>query len=42
MVNVRQSDIAKKLGIVVPDLENRFFSYIVDGMIDYATEHNIY
>lgn len=28
------------IGIVVPDLENSFFSYIVDSMIDYATEHN--
>ena len=26
------------LGIVVPDLENSFFSYVVDSMIDYATE----
>jgi LacI family transcriptional regulator len=30
------------IGIVVPDLENSFFSYIVDTMIDYATEHNYY
>lgn len=30
------------LGIVVPDLENGFFSYIVDSMIDYATEKNYY
>jgi LacI family transcriptional regulator len=30
------------IGIVVPDLENSFFSYIVDSMIDYATEHNYY
>lgn len=30
------------LGINVPDLENSFFSYIVDSMIDYATEHNYY
>lgn len=30
------------LGIVVPDLENSFFSYVVDSMIDYATEHNYY
>ena len=30
------------LGIVVPDLENSFFSYIADSMIDYATEHNYY
>ena len=28
------------IGIVVPDLENSFFSYMVDTMIDYATEHN--
>jgi LacI family transcriptional regulator len=28
------------IGIVVPDLENSFFSYIVDSMIDYATENN--
>jgi LacI family transcriptional regulator len=28
------------IGIVIPDLENSFFSYIVDSMIDYATEHN--
>jgi LacI family transcriptional regulator len=28
------------IGIVVPDLENNFFSFIVDTMIDYATEHN--
>lgn len=30
------------IGIVVPDLENSFFSHIVDSMIDYATEHNYY
>jgi len=30
------------LGIVVPDLENAFFSFIVDSMIDYASEHNYY
>jgi len=30
------------IGIVVPDLENSFFSYIVDSMIDCATEHNYY
>jgi LacI family transcriptional regulator len=30
------------IGIVVPDLENSFFSYMVDTMIDYATEHNYY
>jgi LacI family transcriptional regulator len=30
------------IGIVLPDLENSFFSYIVDSMIDYATEHNYY
>ena len=30
------------IGIVVPDLENSFFSYIVDSMIDYASEHNYY
>lgn len=28
------------IGIVVPDLENCFFSYAVDSIIDYATEHN--
>ena len=28
------------IGMVVPDLENSFFSYIVDTMIDYATEHD--
>lgn len=28
------------IGIVIPDLENSFFSYIADSMIDYATEHN--
>jgi LacI family transcriptional regulator len=28
------------IGIIVPDLENSFFSYITDSMIDYATEHN--
>ena len=30
------------IGIVLPDLENSFFAYIVDSMIDYATEHNYY
>ncbi len=30
------------IGIVVPDLENSFFSYIVDSMIDYASEYNYY
>jgi LacI family transcriptional regulator len=30
------------LGIVVPDLENSFFSYVVDSMIDFATEHNYF
>ena len=30
------------IGIVIPDLENSFFSYIVDTMIDYATEQNYY
>lgn len=30
------------IGVVVPDLENSFFSYIVDTMIDYATENNYY
>jgi LacI family transcriptional regulator len=30
------------LGIIVPDLENSFFSYIVDSIINYATEHNYY
>jgi len=28
------------IGIVVPDLENSFFSYVVDSMIDYATDHS--
>jgi LacI family transcriptional regulator len=28
------------IGIVIPDLENSFFSFVVDSMIDYATEHN--
>ena len=28
------------LGITVPDLENSFFAYIVDSMIDQATEQN--
>ena len=28
------------IGIVVPDLENSFFAYVVDSMIDYATEHD--
>jgi len=28
------------IGIVIPDLENSFFSYVVDSMIDYATEHS--
>jgi len=28
------------IGIVVPDLENSFFSYVVDSIVDYATEHN--
>lgn len=28
------------IGVVVPDLENSFFSYIVDTIIDYATEHD--
>jgi LacI family transcriptional regulator len=27
------------IGVVVPDLENSFFSYIVDSIIDYATEN---
>jgi LacI family transcriptional regulator len=30
------------IGVVVPDLENSFFSFIVDTIIDYATEHNYY
>jgi LacI family transcriptional regulator len=30
------------IGIVIPDLENSFFSYVVDSMIDYATEHNFH
>jgi len=28
------------IGIVVPDLENSFFSYVVDSIVDYASEHN--
>jgi len=28
------------IGIVIPDLENSFFSYIVDSVIDYATEND--
>ena len=28
------------IGIVIPDLENSFFSFAVDSMIDFATEHN--
>jgi len=28
------------IGIVVPDLENSFFSYVIDSMIDYATEND--
>jgi LacI family transcriptional regulator len=28
------------IGIVVPDLENSFFSFVVDSMIDYATEND--
>jgi len=28
------------LGIVVPDLENSFFSYLIDSIIDAATERN--
>ena len=31
---------AYTIGIVIPDLENSFFSYITDSMIDYATENN--
>jgi LacI family transcriptional regulator len=27
------------IGIVIPDLENSFFSFIVDSIIDYATEN---
>ena len=30
------------IGVVIPDLENSFFSYIVDSMIDFATEHGYY
>jgi LacI family transcriptional regulator len=30
------------LGIVVPDLENSFFSFVIDSIIDYATAHNYY
>jgi len=28
------------LGVVVPDLENSFFSYVIDSIIDGATERN--
>ncbi len=28
------------LGVVIPDLENSFFSYIVDSIVDYATEED--
>jgi len=28
------------IGIVVPDLENSFFSYAVDSMVDAASEHH--
>jgi LacI family transcriptional regulator len=28
------------IGVVVPDLENSFFSYVVDSIIDYATENS--
>jgi LacI family transcriptional regulator len=28
------------IGVVIPDLENSFFSYIVDSIIDYATDKN--
>jgi LacI family transcriptional regulator len=28
------------LGVVLPDLENSFFAYITDSIIDAATEHN--
>lgn len=30
------------IGVVIPDLENSFFSYVADSMIDYATEQNYY
>jgi LacI family transcriptional regulator len=30
------------IGNTIPDLENSFFSFIVDSMIDYATGHNYY
>jgi LacI family transcriptional regulator len=30
------------LGIVVPDLENSFFSFVIDSMIDYASEHSYF
>jgi LacI family transcriptional regulator len=30
------------IGIVIPDLENSFFSYIVDSMIDYAAGENFF
>jgi LacI family transcriptional regulator len=34
------SSRSRTIGIVVPDLENSFFSYIVDSIIDYATEND--
>lgn len=30
------------IGVVIPDLENSFFSYIADSIIDSATEHGYY
>jgi LacI family transcriptional regulator len=30
------------IGVVIPDLENSFFSYIADSIIDFATEHGYY
>lgn len=34
------SSRSRTIGIVVPDLENSFFSYVVDSIIDYATEND--
>jgi LacI family transcriptional regulator len=30
------------IGIVVPDIENSFFPYLIDSIIDYASENNYY
>jgi len=30
------------IGVVIPDLENSFFSYIADSIIDYASEYGYY